>query len=94
MSEQDLNLQESSLSNDELNQSVECDNNMAVTTGGDESLLMADASDDEALVVFDDLGLSEPVLQAVKKLGFEAPTPIQERSIPLLMEGHLLTIII
>ena len=88
MSEQDLNLQESSLSNDELNQSVECDNNMAVTTGGDESLLMADASDDEALVVFDDLGLSEPVLQAVKKLGFEAPTPIQERSIPLLMEGH------
>lgn len=34
---------------------------------------------------FKDLGLSEPTLQILEKLGFEQPTPIQEKAIPLLL---------
>ena len=37
---------------------------------------------------FDELGLSEPVLQAVRDLGFEKPTAIQAQSIPLVLEGR------
>jgi ATP-dependent RNA helicase RhlE len=33
------------------------------------------------------LGLSAPVLRAVRAAGFTQPTPIQERAIPLVMEG-------
>lgn len=38
-------------------------------------------------VSFDDLGLSEPLLRAVKDAGFESPTPIQARAIPVLLTG-------
>jgi ATP-dependent RNA helicase DeaD len=34
------------------------------------------------------LGLSEPVCRAVAEAGFERPTPIQARAIPLLLAGH------
>lgn len=37
---------------------------------------------------FTDLQLSKPTLQAVREMGFEAPTAIQERCIPLIMSGH------
>ena len=37
------------------------------------------------LTDFKTLGLSEPLLEVVSKLGFETPTPIQEKSIPLLL---------
>jgi ATP-dependent RNA helicase DeaD len=37
---------------------------------------------------FADLGLSEPTLQALAHLGYERPTPIQEQTIPLLLEGR------
>lgn len=40
------------------------------------------------LATFADLELSEPVARAVSDLGFEAPTPIQARSIPLLLAGR------
>ncbi len=36
---------------------------------------------------FSELGLSEPVLAAIKALGYEAPSPIQARTIPLLLAG-------
>ncbi len=34
------------------------------------------------------LGLPAPLLEAVEKLGFQTPSPIQAQSIPLLLEGH------
>ncbi len=34
------------------------------------------------------LGLSEPVMRAIIEAGFEAPTPIQERAIPILLSGQ------
>jgi ATP-dependent RNA helicase RhlE len=37
---------------------------------------------------FRDLGLSSPVLQALERLQFTTPTPIQSRSIPLLLRGR------
>ena len=33
------------------------------------------------------LGLSEPTMRAVIEAGFEAPTPIQEQAIPILLQG-------
>ncbi|MHC4220170.1 MAG: DEAD/DEAH box helicase, partial [Planctomycetota bacterium] len=36
---------------------------------------------------FEDLGLSEPLLRGVAKLGFEHPTSIQQDMIPLLLAG-------
>jgi ATP-dependent RNA helicase DeaD len=39
------------------------------------------------LMSFENLGLSDDVLRAVKAIGFENPTPIQEKTIPELLEG-------
>lgn len=40
------------------------------------------------MVGFAGLGLAEPVYQAIKDLGFETPSKIQEKAIPVLLEGH------
>jgi ATP-dependent RNA helicase DeaD len=37
---------------------------------------------------FADLGLSEPLLAALRDVGYESPSPIQEETIPLLLEGR------
>jgi ATP-dependent RNA helicase DeaD len=37
---------------------------------------------------FADLGLSEPVLAAVREVGYEQPSPIQRAAIPPLLEGR------
>jgi len=39
-------------------------------------------------VAFRDLGLPETMLQVLSDLGYETPTPIQARTIPLLLEGR------
>ena len=36
---------------------------------------------------FSSLGLSEPILKAVSKQGYEKPSPIQEQAIPAILEG-------
>lgn len=36
---------------------------------------------------FDQLGLSEPILKAIKRAGFEEATPIQSETIPLVLQG-------
>jgi ATP-dependent RNA helicase DeaD len=38
------------------------------------------------MTTFEDLGLSESCLQAIKDLGFETPSEVQEKTIPLLLE--------
>ncbi|MDQ6966770.1 MAG: DEAD/DEAH box helicase [Mariprofundaceae bacterium] len=38
--------------------------------------------------LFSELGLSEPMQQAITALGYEQPTPIQAQTIPLLLEGR------
>ncbi|MFT4523789.1 MAG: ATP-dependent RNA helicase RhlE [Bacteroidia bacterium] len=37
---------------------------------------------------FKDLGLLEPILDALENLGYHTPTPIQAQSIPILLEGR------
>ena len=37
---------------------------------------------------FSDLGLSDELSQAVADLGYTAPTPIQEKSIPIVLMGR------
>lgn len=37
---------------------------------------------------FETLGLSRGLAEAVEKIGFETPTPIQEKAIPVLLQGN------
>src|SRR4051794_22892146 len=39
-------------------------------------------------MTFAELGLSKPILDALSHLGYERPTPIQEQTIPALLEGR------
>ncbi|WP_375288824.1 DEAD/DEAH box helicase [Sphingomonas sp.] len=39
-------------------------------------------------MTFTDLGLAEPLVRALSAKGYEAPTPIQRDSIPLLLDGR------
>ncbi|MBY5406914.1 DEAD/DEAH box helicase [Rhizobium leguminosarum] len=41
-----------------------------------------------ALTNFESLGVSKPIVATLFQLGIETPTPIQEHSIPLLLEGR------
>ncbi|MFN8666194.1 MAG: DEAD/DEAH box helicase [Gemmatimonadaceae bacterium] len=49
--------------------------------------LLADALPEEG-TTFSELGLADPVLQAVAAAGYRAPTPIQREAIPLAMSGR------
>jgi ATP-dependent RNA helicase DeaD len=40
------------------------------------------------MATFKELGLSEPILEALTHLGYDQPTPIQEQTIPMLLEGR------
>jgi ATP-dependent RNA helicase DeaD len=40
------------------------------------------------MTTFKSLGLSDEILQSIEKLGFETPTPIQEKTIPVLLENE------
>src|SRR5919205_37032 len=40
------------------------------------------------MTTFAELGLSEPILAALRDVGYDAPSPIQEQTIPLLLEGR------
>jgi ATP-dependent RNA helicase DeaD len=39
-------------------------------------------------LTFKDLNLPSPILQALEKVGYEKPSPIQAESIPLILAGH------
>ncbi|MGB3007491.1 MAG: DEAD/DEAH box helicase [Chitinophagaceae bacterium] len=39
------------------------------------------------MVTFEDLGIEEGLLQSINALGFTQPTPIQEKAIPVLLQG-------
>ena len=38
-------------------------------------------------MTLEELGLSAPILEAVKDCGYETPTPIQQQAIPVVLEG-------
>src|ERR1700738_1630112 len=39
-------------------------------------------------MLFEQLGLIEPILKALKTEGYKTPTPIQEQSIPIILQGN------
>ncbi len=41
-----------------------------------------------SMTTFKELGLSEPVLAALREIGYESPSPIQEQAIPPLLAGR------
>ena len=45
-------------------------------------------TDDSPNLSFDDLSLSAPIIKALKKVGYETPSPIQAEIIPFVMEGR------
>lgn len=70
---------------------------VAVSSGADESKLLegddegtedGDEGDEPAAPGFESLGISEATLKAVKAMGFESPTPIQEQAIPVMLKGR------
>ena len=36
---------------------------------------------------FSNLGLSDPILHAIKDLGYSCPTPVQKQAIPVILTG-------
>ncbi len=48
----------------------------------------ADTPTPHRAAVFADLGLSEPILQAIAEMGYLIPTPIQEQAIPIVLMGR------
>ncbi len=42
----------------------------------------------DTISAFDQLALSQPILKALDAVGYETPSPIQARTIPLLLEGR------
>jgi ATP-dependent RNA helicase DeaD len=51
-------------------------------------MIAAPMTDPTPIPSFDGLGLSEPVLAAVRAVGYESPSPIQLAAIPPLLEGR------
>lgn len=45
-------------------------------------------SPESSSVSFSDLGVADDLVAALVELGYEEPSPIQESSIPILMQGH------
>jgi ATP-dependent RNA helicase DeaD len=45
-------------------------------------------TDAEPAATFAELGLGESVLEALKEVGYESPSPIQAATIPVLLAGH------
>ena len=52
---------------------------------GKEAIL---ATNETRLTGFEGMDLSDEILKAVAKMGFTQATPVQEQTIPLMMEGH------
>ena len=53
-----------------------------------ETFRMKATKSDPGPATFDELGLSAPVLEALKAVGYESPSPIQSATIPVLLAGH------
>lgn len=66
------------------------DTRVAESSEGADSADMVDSEEvkEPAGPSFDTLGLPKAILKAVKKVGFEQPSPIQAQTIPVLLDGH------
>jgi len=44
--------------------------------------------EEQPSVSFSDFGFKQPIMRAIDRMGFKVPSPIQEKVIPLILEGH------
>src|SRR5690349_4925104 len=44
-------------------------------------------TEESTIPAFADLGLSQPILEALQAVGYETPSPIQAQTIPVLLSG-------
>jgi ATP-dependent RNA helicase DeaD len=49
---------------------------------------MPEDDEERDAVTFESLGLSAPILKAIAEIGYETPTPIQEKTIPPMLAGR------
>lgn len=49
---------------------------------------MAEDEEEGSAATFESLGISEPILRTLTEIGYEAPTPIQEKTIPPMLAGR------
>jgi ATP-dependent RNA helicase RhlE len=52
------------------------------------SLISADTAENTIKMSFNELGLSEPLLKAVRDQGYDTPSPIQAQAIPAVLSGR------
>lgn len=79
----------SGVTDDEIRDEVQETMTQAAFDAADEaSAAEAVEAATEQLPAFDELGLSDEMLKAVKSLGYTAPTPVQAGSIPVVLEGR------
>jgi len=50
--------------------------------------MQSNPSDEQPVLTFAELGLSAPLVAALKDVGYESPSPIQAATIPVLLAGH------
>lgn len=53
----------------------------------DNELIAAEREDEDQVIGFDKLSLSDEIFKAISDLGFESPSKIQEKAIPVLLNG-------
>jgi len=44
--------------------------------------------EEQSSVSFSDFGFKQPIIRAIDRMGFKVPSPIQEKVIPLILEGY------
>ncbi len=45
-------------------------------------------AEEKSTMTFADFGFKQPIMRAIQRMGFQVPSPIQEKVIPLILEGH------
>jgi ATP-dependent RNA helicase DDX27 len=68
------------------------DNKSSTTTSNSSASIVPSAAPAvvhvESSLSFEDLKLSRPLLRAIERLGWQHPTPIQAKAIPVALKGH------
>ena len=54
-----------------------------------ENQMQSNPTDEQPVLTFAELGLSAPLVAALKDVGYESPSPIQAATIPVLSLIHI-----
>ena len=54
----------------------------------EQEIIEQSQTEEQPTVSFSDFGFKQPIMRAIGRMGFKVPSPIQEKVIPLILEGH------